>query len=94
MEKKLEYTVTREDVPGNINDILKKRLGLSGHQISSAKYRRGGISRNGSRARVSEAVSPGDGSRCFWRRPGLSQNDWRQSPDRWKSSMRIRIWLW
>ncbi len=60
MEKKLEYTVTREDVPGNINDILKKRLGLSGHQISSAKYRRGGISRNGSRARISEAVSPGD----------------------------------
>lgn len=60
MERKLEYTVTAQDVPGSVETILRKRLGLSKHQISSAKYRPGGICLGDRQVRVTEKISQGD----------------------------------
>ena len=60
MEKKLEYYVREQDLPAAAGEILKRKLGLTARQISSAKYRPNGICVNGKQVRVSEALQVGD----------------------------------
>ncbi len=60
MEKKLQYRVTAEDVPCKVEFLLKKRMGLTKHQISSAKFCSGGICLNGKQARVNAQAAAGD----------------------------------
>lgn len=57
MEKILEYTVREEDLPCSVEQILRRRLNLSGREIRSAKFRNGGISVNGQRVRVTQQAS-------------------------------------
>lgn len=60
MDKRIIYRVTEEDLPADVRTILRKRLGLSEHQIKSAKFRPDGICRNGVRVRITEKVIGGD----------------------------------
>ena len=60
MEKRVEYTVAASDLPGRVEDILRKRIGLTPHQIRSARYRQEGICLNGVRVRTIERVREGD----------------------------------
>ena len=60
MEKRVEYTVAASDLPGRVEDILRKRIGLTPHQIRGARYRQEGICLNGVRVRTAEKVREGD----------------------------------
>lgn len=60
MEKKLQYTVRAEELPCTVGTLLRKGLGLTKHQIRSAKFRTGGICVNGISARVNTALKAGD----------------------------------
>lgn len=60
MEKRVEYTVAVSDLPGRVEDILRKKIGLTPHQIRSARYRQEGICLNGVRVRTAEKVREGD----------------------------------
>ena len=57
MEKRLHYRVVEADLPCSIRTILKRRLGLSEHQIRSAKFRPDGICVNGSRVRITQPAA-------------------------------------
>ena len=52
MEKRIRYAVQTEDLPGTVETLMRKRLGLSAHQIRSAKFRQEGITLNGVRTRI------------------------------------------
>ena len=60
MEKKLRYTVGAEDIPCTVGALLQSRLGLTKHQIRSAKFREDGICVNGIQTRVTAPLKTGD----------------------------------
>ena len=60
MEKRIRYAVQAEDLPCTVEALLKKRLGLTAHQIRSAKFRQEGITLNGVRTRITGCPKPGD----------------------------------
>lgn len=68
MEKKLSHTVSVEEIQCagetmkgcTAEQILAKKLGLTKHQIKSAKFRPGGICVNGQQARITQQLKAGD----------------------------------
>ena len=60
MERRIEQKVRVDLLPADVKTILSRQFGLTRHQISSAKFRRNGICRNGVPCRVNEQIYPGD----------------------------------
>ncbi len=60
MERYLEFKIKEQTAPVKIDTFLKKHAGLTKRQISQAKFRPDGITRNGIRCRVTETAYPGD----------------------------------
>lgn len=63
MDKILTYTLREEDLPdtagGVVNLVLKNRVGVTGHEISHAKYTPGGITVDGRQVTVKDRMQPG-----------------------------------
>lgn len=60
MERYLEFKIDEQTVEITIETFLKKNAGLTKRQISQAKFRPDGITKNGIRCRVTETAYPGD----------------------------------
>ena len=60
MERELFWEAEGEDAGKTVESVLKRRFLLSSRQIGSAKFREGGILRNGIRTRTNAIVSEGD----------------------------------
>lgn len=68
MRKEIQIQVTKEitdrmeKLPGtmDIRKLLRHQAGLTNREISQAKFREGGIRKNGIRCRVTEQAGPGD----------------------------------
>lgn len=60
MERYLEFRVESQFAEIKIESFLKKQAGLTRRQISQAKFRPDGITKNGTRCRVTESASSGD----------------------------------
>ncbi|MBO5999733.1 MAG: RluA family pseudouridine synthase [Lachnospiraceae bacterium] len=64
MDKVLNYIFREEDLEdtagGLINLVLRNRVGVTGHEISSAKFHADGITVNGHRVTVKYRMKPGD----------------------------------
>ncbi len=64
MDKVLNYVFKEEDLAdtagGLINLVLRNRVGVTGHEISSAKFHADGITVNGQRVTVKYRMKPGD----------------------------------
>ena len=60
MERYLEFTITENHTGKTIEQVLKHQAHLTRKQISQAKFRPGGIQKNGIQCRVNASVSPGD----------------------------------
>lgn len=63
MDKILSYTLRAEDLEdtagGLVNLILRNRIGVSGHEISRAKFLPSGITVDGIPVTVKERILPG-----------------------------------
>ncbi len=57
MERYLEIRITES---GKVGEVLRAEAGLTKRQISQAKFRPGGILKNGKQCRVTEIAVPGD----------------------------------
>lgn len=71
MERYLEFRIDEQTTELKMEAFLKKNAGLTKRQISQAKFRPDGITRNGVRCRVTETIYPGDVIRVCRRKPGL-----------------------
>lgn len=60
MERHLEFRIDEQTTELKMEAFLKKNAGLTKRQISQAKFRPDGITRNGVRCRVTETIYPGD----------------------------------
>ncbi len=60
MEKILEYIVQEADLPCSVEQILRRRLGMSAHEIRSAKFRNGGILVDKERVRATRRLAEGE----------------------------------
>lgn len=60
MERYLEFRIDEQTTEIKIEALLKKDAGLTKRQISQAKFRLDGITKNGIRCRVTETAYPGD----------------------------------
>ena len=60
MERYLDLIITEKNIEKNIEQILLHQAHLTRKQISQAKFRPGGIQKNGIQCRVNESVLPGD----------------------------------
>nr|WP_294650153.1 RluA family pseudouridine synthase [uncultured Blautia sp.] len=60
MERYLEFRIDEQTTEIKIEALLKKNAGLTKRQISQAKFRPDGITKNGIRCRVTETAYPGD----------------------------------
>lgn len=60
MERYLEFRIDKQTAEIKIEAFLKKNAGLTKRQISQAKFRPDGITKNGIRCRVTETAYPGD----------------------------------
>lgn len=60
MERYLEFSIDEQTTEITIEAFLKKNAGLTKRQISQAKFRPDGITKNGIRCRVTETAYPGD----------------------------------
>ena len=60
MERYLEFRIDEQTTELKMEAFLKKNAGLTKRQISQAKFRPDGITRNGVRCRVTETIYPGD----------------------------------
>ena len=60
MERYLEFKIDEQTVEITIEAFLKKNAGLTKRQISQAKFRPDGITKNGIRCRVTKTAYPGD----------------------------------
>ena len=60
MERYLEFRIDEQTAEIKIEAFLKKNAGLTKRQISQAKFRLDGITKNGIRCRVTETAYPGD----------------------------------
>ena len=60
MEKRIYYQVKDSDLPCVVREALRTRLGLSEHQVRSAKFRPGGICVNQMPARVNTPLASAD----------------------------------
>lgn len=60
MERILKIIVKKTDGTTNVGQILRIQAGLTKKQISQAKFRSEGITRNGIRCRVTDPALPGD----------------------------------
>lgn len=60
MERYLEFRIDKQTTEIKIEAFLKKNSGLTKRQISQAKFRPDGITKNGIRCRVTETAYPGD----------------------------------
>lgn len=58
--KRLIFTVTAEQAGRTVKSIMLGELSMSNTLLSSLKFRPDGILKNGSRARVTDRVQPGD----------------------------------
>lgn len=63
MDKVLSYVLCEEDLGatanGLVNLILKNRIGVTGHEISHAKFTENGITADGVRVSVKDRIRPG-----------------------------------
>ena len=66
MERYLEFRIDEQTTELKMEAFLKKNAGLTKRQISQAKFRPDGITRNGVRCRVTETISA-----FVWMKPGL-----------------------
>ena len=71
MERYLEFRIDEQTTELKMEAFLKKNAGLTKRQISQAKFRPDGITRNGVRCRVTETIYPGDVIRICLEEPGL-----------------------
>ena len=60
MERYLEFRIDKQTTKIKIEAFLKKNAGLTKRQISQAKFRPDGITKNGIRCRVTETAYPDD----------------------------------
>ncbi len=60
MERYLEFRIDEQTTELKMEAFLKKNAGLTKRQISQAKFRPDGITRNGVRCRVTETIYPGE----------------------------------
>lgn len=60
MEKRLTYLAKEKDEGRLLDNILRKELGMTAHEISRAKFREDGICVNGTRKKVIERIAAGD----------------------------------
>ena len=60
MERYLEFSIDEQITEITVEAFLKKNAGLTKRQISQAKFRPDGITKNGIRCRVTETTYPGD----------------------------------
>ena len=60
MERYLEFTITDNQTYKNVEQVLKHQAHLTRRQISQAKFRPGGIQKNGLQCRINSPVCPGD----------------------------------
>lgn len=58
--QRLKLAVTPAQAGRTVHSLMRRELSMAEGQISSAKFRPGGILLNGRRARVTERVRPGD----------------------------------
>ena len=72
MERYLKIRITES---GKVGEVLRAEAGLTKRQISQAKFRPGGILKNGKQCRVTEIAVPGDRLQV-WKRKGLIQSNW------------------
>lgn len=63
MDKILSYTLREEDLGetagGLVNLVLKNRIGVTGHEISRAKFTPSGITADGAQVTVKDRIRPG-----------------------------------
>ena len=60
MERYLEFTITDNQTYKTVEQVLKHQAHLTRRQISQAKFRPGGIQKNGLQCRINSPVCPGD----------------------------------
>lgn len=60
MERYLKIKIEKDAPPLTVENVLRKQLKLTRHQISQAKFRPDGITKNGIRCRVTQTAYPGD----------------------------------
>lgn len=60
MERILKLALPPGQPPASVGQILRREAGLTSRQISRAKFRPGGIAKNGIQCRVTDLVFPGD----------------------------------
>lgn len=60
MERRIYYQIKAADLPCRAQEILRRRLGLTAHQIRSVKFRPGGLLVNQKQARVNVSLAEGD----------------------------------
>ena len=60
MERYLEFTITDNQTYKTIEQVLKHQAHLTRRQISQAKFRPGGVRKNGQQCHVTETACPGD----------------------------------
>ena len=63
MDKILSYTLREEDLGetagGLVNLVLKNRIGVTGHEISRAKFTPSGITADGVQVTAKDRIRPG-----------------------------------
>ena len=60
MNRYLTIYIPKTAVPAPVSRFLRTQAGLTKKQISQAKFRPGGIRKNGQQCRVTETAYPGD----------------------------------
>ena len=60
MERYLDIYIPEEASPAPVSHFLRTQAGLTKKQISQAKFRPGGVRKNGQQCRVTETACPGD----------------------------------
>ena len=81
MERYLEFTITENHTYKTIEQVLKHQAHLTRKQISQAKFRPGGIQKNGIQCRVNASVSPGDQIRICLEQSSSVTDQLQPSPD-------------
>ena len=59
MNRRLEFTVTKESAGKSVREFLQEQLAFSGHQISRLKFQKDGIRINGEKVYVSHVLKEG-----------------------------------
>ena len=80
MNRYLTIYIPKTAVPAPVSRFLRTQAGLTKKQISQAKFRPGGIRKNGQQCRVTENAYPGDQIIVCWKRTMWILPSWNLHP--------------